>query len=325
MPSFPGRVVALVVCLAGVPVLLALADPGPDRLPAGSGIRFQPPSMLSEYRWPIAASIVIIALQAGIIAALLLARRRRRQAEEETLHLRRELAHAGRVSAVGQLASSLAHELNQPLGAILRNAEAAEIYLNADPPNLDEVRAILADIRQDDLRAGGVIDEVRSLLRRPGPDLAPLDLRGVVDAVASLTRPDAQSRGVEMAVEIDPGLPAVAGNSVQLQQVLLNLVLNGMEAMEQTPLDRRRLRVRVRPVDGAHVEMAVTDSGPGIPEPEKGRLFENFYTTKTTGMGMGLAICRRIVESHGGRIEAGNERDGGATLRVTLPAQGASA
>jgi signal transduction histidine kinase len=292
------------------------------RLPPGSEILFRPPSLISEYRWTILASLGIIAAQALAITGLLVLRRRRRQAVGEAQRLGRELAHAGRVSVMGQLASSLAHELNQPLGAILRNAEAAELFLNASPPNLDEVRAILADIRSDDHRAGSVIEGIRALLRRHDMVMNPVSLGAILDAVAALIRPDAQSRGVALAIEADRDLPPVLGNPAQLQQVLLNLMINGMEAMDGTPGEGRTLTVRARPGGADWVEIAVGDSGPGIPPEELPRIFDNFYTTKPGGMGMGLAICRRIVEAHGGQIRAENGAGGGATFRLTLPVAG---
>jgi signal transduction histidine kinase len=289
-----------------------------SRLDPAREILFRPPSLFQAYRWPIFMSLIIIAAQAIAIAGLLVARRSRQQAEEESSRLRRELAHAGRVSIVGQLASSLAHELNQPLGAILRNAEAADLFLDASPPNLDEVRAILADIRKDDQRAGSVIDGIRTLIRRQSTDLKAVGVAAIVDAVVALALPDAKSRRVALSIDLDPDLPAVRGNQVQLQQVLINLMLNGMEAMESSPEGGRALTVRARRLDAGQVEMAVGDSGPGIPPGDLPRIFDNFYTTKPGGMGMGLSICRRIVEAHGGRIVAENDA-GGAVLRVTLP------
>ncbi|HEU5179430.1 MAG TPA: ATP-binding protein [Candidatus Polarisedimenticolia bacterium] len=288
-------------------------------LPSRSTVLFHPTSLLRKYRWVILGTGLLIAAQAIAISGLLISRRRRLQAEEEAARLRHELAHAGRVSALGQLSSSLAHELNQPLGAILRNAEAAEIFLDATPPNLQEVRAILADIREDDQRAGGVIDGIRGLLRRHPVEFSSIELAGMAERMMILIRPDAQSRRIEVSAEVAPGLPDIHGNSVQLQQVLLNLLINGMEAMERNGSEGRRLRLKIGANGGNRVQMSVSDSGPGIPSEDLPRVFENFYTTKPGGMGMGLAICRQIVEAHGGEIEAANDPGGGTTFRVTLP------
>ena len=290
-----------------------------DRLPKGSAILFRPPSILREYAWVILASLGLFGAQAFVIIRLLLLRRRNRQAEEEKVKLRRELAHAGRVSMMGELASSLAHELSQPLGAILRNAEAADLFLDHSPPDLEEIRAILADIRKDDERAGMVIDGIRSMLRHQSVEFRPTSLDAIVDNVVTLVRPDAQSRGVTLVVDLERDLPRLVGHQVQLQQVLLNLVLNGMEAMEGSPAGRRTLVIRARVPGPGRVELTVRDFGPGIRPEDLSRIFDNFYTTKPRGMGMGLSICRRIVEAHGGRIGAKNDPNGGATLSVTLP------
>ena len=232
---------------------------------------------------------------------------------------RNELAHVTRVSTMGQLASSLAHELNQPLGAILRNAEAAELFLQDPSPDLDEVRAILADIRKDDQRAGEVIDRMRALMKRREAERRRLDLNLLAGEVVTLVRPDAEKRRVRLALETDPALPPVHGDRVQLQQVLLNLLLNAMDALDDNPPARRLVTVRARPV-GATVEVAVSDNGHGIPADKLLRVFEPFFTSKPNGLGMGLAISRSIIEAHGGRLWAENNEAGGATFTFTLPA-----
>jgi PAS domain S-box-containing protein len=245
----------------------------------------------------------------------------RKQAQYELDRHREELAHAGRVSVMGQLASSLAHELNQPLGAILRNAEAAELFLQASPPDLREVAAILADIRNDDQRAGEVIDRMRALLKRREPQWSELDLNTLVEEVASLVRPDAERRKVNLALELAPTALPVRGDVVQLQQVLLNFLLNAMDALNDRATEERRISVRTRAADG-QAEIAVSDTGRGIAPENLKRLFEPFFTTKANGMGLGLAISQTIIGVHGGRIAAENNRDGGATFRITLPVVG---
>lgn len=294
------------------------------RLPPGSEVRYRPPTFLEEYRWHLFVALAVIVAQGIGIAALLEGKRRQRRAEQEMAQLRRELAHAGRVSVMGQLASSLAHELAQPLGAILRNAEAAELFLRGENPDLEEIRAILADIRNDDHRAGDVISRMRGLLKRRELDLAPLDAGRVVEDVVELVRPDAVARGVVLELGLARDLPAVLADQVHLQQVLLNLLVNAMDAVEAAPRDQRRLTVTTRPPAPGRVEIAVADTGPGIPPDVLPRLFEPFFTTKPSGMGMGLPICRTLVEAHGGTIEAENRSVGGATFRVTLPARHAA-
>jgi PAS domain S-box-containing protein len=245
----------------------------------------------------------------------------RKRAQYELDRHREELAHAGRVSVMGQLASALAHELNQPLGAILRNAEAAELFLQASPPDLQEVGAILADIRKDDQRAGEVIDRMRALLKRREFQWSDLDLNALAEEVASLVRPDAETRKVKLALDLAPSVLPLRGDRVQVQQVLLNLLLNAMDAMNDCPPAERRVSVRTRLVDGV-VEAAVSDAGHGIPAENLERLFEPFFTTKPNGMGLGLAISQSIIGVHGGHIAAENNPEGGATFRITIPIGG---
>jgi len=250
----------------------------------------------------------------------------RRGAEVELQQLRTQLAHASRVSMLGQLAAALAHELSQPLGAILRNTEAAEIFIEQDPPDLDELRAILADIRQDDQRATGVIERLRALLKRRSFAPRALAVSGeVLEPVIALAQFDALARQVRLEIPAAPALPTVMGDPVQLQQVLLNLVLNAMDAVADRPADRRQVTVRARRHGERAVEVAVGDSGPGIAPERLGRLFEPFFTTKPTGMGIGLSISRTLIEAHGGRLWAENNAGEGATFRFTLPLAGDAA
>ncbi|MBK1816182.1 MASE1 domain-containing protein [Luteolibacter yonseiensis] len=243
-------------------------------------------------------------------------------AEMEAQEQRCALAHAARVSTMGQLASALAHEINQPLGAILRNAEAGELILAQKSPDLEEVRAILLDIRQDDQRAGSVIERMRSLLKRRDLEFEPVSIKAVLDQVMDFIRAEMRSRRVTVDMEIAPGLPMVRGDKVHLQQVLLNLLVNGADAMSGWPLQQRRLRVDVEQTDGRTVEISVRDFGHGIAEEKIPRVFEPFFTTKSNGMGMGLAISKTIVEAHGGGIRAGNHPEGGAVFRFTLKTVG---
>ena len=241
-----------------------------------------------------------------------------RQTQDESAELRRELAHAGRVTMLGQLASALAHELNQPLGAILRNAEAAEMILSTASPDLDELRAIIADIHRDDRRAGELIERLRALLKRRCMDMQAIALDDLVQDVCSVVRPDATARRVTLECMIAAGLPMVPGDRVHLSQVMINLIINGMDAISASEQRRRSVIVVARRGEGS-VEVAVTDSGAGIPAELVRKVFEPFFTTKPAGMGMGLAVSRTIVEAHGGRIWAENNATGGATFRFTLP------
>ena len=242
----------------------------------------------------------------------------RKQMETETRRLRNELFHMDRVARMGEMASSLAHELNQPLGAILRNAEAAELFLQDPSPDLEEIRTILADIRADDQRAGAVIDRMRGLMKRREVERRLLDLNVLVGEVVALVRSDAELRRVRLVLETNPALPPVQGDRVQLQQVLLNLVLNALDALNDNLPESRLVTLRTQPA-GASIEVSVSDQGHGIPADKLVRVFEPFYTSKPNGLGMGLAISRSIIEAHGGRLWAENKAEGGAVFTFALP------
>ena len=244
----------------------------------------------------------------------------RKQAEAKARQHLHELAHLNRVSTVGELTTSLAHELNQPLGAILRNAETAEVLLRSERPDLDELRAIVGDIRSDDIRAGKVIERLRRLLRRRPIELQIVALAPLASEVVSLVRFDAIARRVRLETDLPADLPAVLGDRVHLQQVLLNLVMNGMDAARDGPGSDRHVCIRARAA-GATVEVMVRDSGPGLDEGTMGRVFEPFFTTKPEGMGMGLPIARTIIEAHNGRIWAEDNKSGGTAFHFTLDAQ----
>jgi C4-dicarboxylate-specific signal transduction histidine kinase len=239
-------------------------------------------------------------------------------AQLETEELRRELAHVGRVSVLGQLASSLAHELSQPLGAILRNTEAAELVLREPEPDLEELRAIIGDIHRDDQRAGDVINRLRQLLKRRRMDFQPVALDGLVSDVESLMQADAASRHVSLSWSVDPGLPPISGDRVHLSQVLINLIMNAMDAVIDGGTPDRRVAIRARRNAESDIELTVRDSGAGIPADSLDRIFDPFFTTKANGMGMGLSVCRTIVDAHNGALTAANDPAGGAIFMVRL-------
>jgi signal transduction histidine kinase len=243
----------------------------------------------------------------------------RKQGELEAQRLRQDLTHIGRVSALGELTASLTHELSQPLTAILSNAQTAQRLVAADVVDLESVREILSDIVTDDKRAAAVISGLRALIKKGEPEFMPLDLNVIVGEVTWLLRSDTIMRNVSMSLELAPDLPRVRGDRVQLQQVVLNLVLNGFEAMREPHAGARTLVIRTARDGAATLRVTVQDSGPGIAEKDRGHIFEPLYTTKTEGLGMGLAIVRTIVHAHGGAVEAENNPQGGASLHVTLP------
>jgi signal transduction histidine kinase/integral membrane sensor domain MASE1 len=242
----------------------------------------------------------------------------RKRAERDVQQMRQELAHFSRVSTMGELTASLAHELTQPLMGILANAQAARRFLDATPPDLGEMRDILSDIIEDDKRAGEVIQRLRDLLRKGETQRALLDLNTLIRDVASLVSSDAVIRNVSVILDLDPDPAMVSGDRVQLQQVVLNLLVNGMEAMAECE-GARTLVVQTEKIEARTVGVSVQDAGTGLPEGAQDKVFEPFYTTKPAGMGMGLSIARSIIEAHGGRIWAVNNPGGGATFRFTLP------
>ncbi len=243
----------------------------------------------------------------------------RKSAELEAREQRQELAHLTRVAMLGELSGALAHELNQPLTAILSNAQAAQRMLAREPIDLIEVGEILRDIAEDDRRAGEVIQRLRAMLRKDEAKLLPLGVNELVAEVLSFAHSDLITRNVSVTTELAAELPPVYGDRVQLQQVLLNLVLNACEAMSARQREERRLTlVAVR--DGeAGVRVSVIDRGTGIPADELERVFTPFFTTKEHGLGLGLSICRSIVAAHGGRLWASNNEECGATFHLTLP------
>lgn len=316
--SIPARVIP-----QGVPVFdwreLQRWHIGADRLPPESEIRYRQPGVWEAYRWWIVGAAGFILIQGALIVLLLASAARLRSAQHKLHQLRQELAHSGRVTLVGQFAASLAHELGQPLGAILRNADTAEILLQREPLDRDELGAILADIRKDDRRAGDVIDRLRALLKRRAPDMQELSLHEVVADVTTIARPDAVARRVMLTSEIPPELPCVHADRVHVQQVLLNLISNALDALDGASGVTRSVTVEARRGDDGWVEVAVHDNGSGIDADAMGRVFNAFHTSKETGMGMGLPISRSIVEGHGGRLWAERNPDRGTTFRFTLP------
>jgi C4-dicarboxylate-specific signal transduction histidine kinase len=244
---------------------------------------------------------------------------RARQSELQLQEQRAELTHLSRVAVLGELTGALAHELNQPLTAILSNAQAAQRFLAQNPANLSEVSEILTDIVDEDRRAGEVIRRLRALLKKGETRFQPLNLNEVVDEVLDLAHADCVSRGVAIERQFAANLPCVRGDRIQLQQVLLNLTINACDAMRSCDRFGRKLTLTTAAQAGA-VQMSVSDCGHGIAADQMDHLFEPFFTTKEQGLGLGLTICRSIVSAHGGKLWAVNNRAGGATFCVSLPA-----
>jgi C4-dicarboxylate-specific signal transduction histidine kinase len=246
----------------------------------------------------------------------------RKQAETTAAQKRAELEHVARVATLGELTATLTHELRQPLAAILTNSYVVGRLLDAPEPDLREVRSTLADICEVTERAGEVIGGLRAMLKRDrtAAGLTNVDVNNVIRIVERIAHGDANLHKVTVHLDLSSDVRPVKGDSVQLQQVILNLMLNAFSAMGGTGLDgARRLVVRTNPIDESNVLVEVQDSGTGIAAEKLESIFDPFITSKPEGLGMGLSICRSIIERHGGKISAANNPDRGATFSITLP------
>ncbi len=289
-----------------------------SRLPPGSEILFREPTAWQRYAWQIALTTAVLLLQAGLILALLREHRRRQFAEVQSRQRMAELARVMRFSTAGELTASISHEINQPLGAVLTNAETADTILQSPTPDIAELKDIVKDILQDNRRASEVIRRMRSLLTKAPFELKGLDLNDLVRETLDVISSLAAGRKIELDTLITPAALPVLGDRIQLQQVILNLVVNGVEAMKDTSGQNRILSIRTSRV-GHLTELSVSDRGHGIPEDQLKTVFDPFVTSKPEGMGMGLSIARTIVEAHRGQIWAKNRDHGGATFRIKLP------
>jgi two-component system sensor kinase FixL len=242
-----------------------------------------------------------------------------RQAKEEARKRREEIAHLGRVATMGELSASLAHELNQPLTAILSNAQAALRFIAGDSPDLNEIHDILGDIVADDRRAGEVIRRLRSLFRKGEFEKVAVNINDLIQEVVSLINTEAMIRNVSIETKLDGSLALVLGDRIHLQQVMINFILNASEAMTDIDDAPREIILSTSQAGKKLVKVGVCDSGSGIMENKLDQIIEPFYTTKPDGMGMGLSINRSIIEAHAGRFWAENNPDGGATFYFTLP------
>ena len=287
-------------------------------LPPGSEVRFREPGIWEKYRWQTLSVAAVLLIQAGLISILLHERHRRANAERESRNSLAELAHANRQATAGELTSSIAHELNQPLAAILTNTETAELILNSPSPDVSEVKEILADIKRDDIRAVEIIHHMRSFLRRAPLEDEAIDLNDTVRKVFDFLSAQASARNVALYFEPSGEPIQVRGDQVQLQQVIMNLVVNSMDAMAAIP-NGRAVVGRTEMNGGSSAVISILDSGPGIPAEKLNEVFDPFFTTKRQGMGIGLSISRTIVQAHKGRIWAENQKEGGAVFRLSLP------
>lgn len=252
----------------------------------------------------------------GILSDITDSKRTRDKLHEQ----RQQLAHVGRVAVMGELTAALAHELKQPLAAILSNAQAAQRFLGQANPDLDELREILKDIVVDDKRAGEVIDRLLRMARKEGEDFQRIRINDLVEETHRLMLTDLAVKGLNARLQLTPRLPEVWGDPVQLQQVLVNLIMNACQEMQDLQQRARKLLLATRGLEDGTVEISVADSGRGIDDKMLEGIFRPFYSTKDGGMGMGLAISRTLVESFGGKIRAENGPDQGAVFRIQMPA-----
>jgi C4-dicarboxylate-specific signal transduction histidine kinase len=261
----------------------------------------------------------LLIVQAAFLVLFLIEHRRHMRARDDSRRQYAEITHAGRLALAGEISASIAHEVTQPLSAILSNVETAETLLRRPAPDLAVILEILEDVRKDDLRAHGIVCKLRMLLRKRELQFEHVDVNALATSVLALVLPDALRRNVVIHTTLDPELPKVPADPVHLQQVLLNLIINAMDAMEETPAASRWLEVRTERCDAEHVQVAVADNGRGLGAERSDKVFESFFTTKPEGMGLGLSISRSIVAMHGGAIWAENSNVGGATFLFTLP------
>lgn len=288
-----------------------------EHLPPGSEVHFRPLSMWTQYRLQILAVLCATLIEAALIAWLIYEHRRRYRAEVAARSFMSELLQMNRIAMAGELSAAIAHEVNQPLTGISTRASAGLRWLAGENPDITKARAALTHIVGASYRTSQIITGVRAMFKKDGDERGPVDLNAVVLAVLSLLQIELQKRGIELVMDLTPGLPAVEGNEIQLQQVLLNLAMNAIEAMQFTP--RRVLRIRSELGKSDRAQLSVEDTGPGIDAPNIGRLFKPLFTTKANGMGMGLSICHSVVESHDGRIWVTRGLDGGACFHLEIP------
>ena len=288
-----------------------------SRLPAGSVVRYRSPSLWQEYRYTILGAIGALAIQALLIVGLLYQRRARQRAELDSRRNLALAADANRRQTMSALTNAIAHELGQPLSSMIHNAHALQKMIATERATPETIGEILSDIRSEGIQATQIIDRHRTMLRSHQLDKKPIDLHEVISESLALVAHDMRARQIQPIVNLSSNPCIIRGDQVLLGQVLVNLVMNAMDAMAETPPVRRRLTIRTE-VRAADVEVTVRDTGTGLPADINGKLFAPFVTTKTNGLGIGLTIARTIVHAHEGTIDARNNPEGGATFIVTL-------
>jgi signal transduction histidine kinase len=290
-----------------------------NRLPAKSEIRFRPPGMWEQYHAQILAACAALVVQAALISWLVYEHRRRSLAEIQSRNSMAELTYMNRRATAGELSASIAHEVNQPLSGITTRASAALHWLAAETPNIDKARAALTQIVEAGHRASDIVTSIRAMFRKDATEMAEIDINNLIQTVLGIVRIDLQRKHIELRTDLNGSLPAIPGDKVQLQQVVLNLVMNASEAMQSVP--RRVLTVRSEQSKPDMVHVSIKDTGTGIDPSSLSNIFKPLFTTKTKGMGMGLSICQSIIQNHGGRIWVSPGADSGSIFEFELPTQ----
>jgi signal transduction histidine kinase len=290
-----------------------------SRLPPGSQIYFREPGAWEQYRLQLMAILAFMLLQTALISWLFYEHRRRSVAEVKSRSALAELANMNRLATAGQLSASIAHEINQPVTGIVLMASAALRWLPADRPEMDRIRSLLSDIVGAGQQAGDIIKGVRAMFKKEDGAKGPVNLNNLINTVLALLRLDLQKDDVRVETQLDEQLPSVSGSAVQLQQVILNLIVNAADAMRT--VQPRILRVRTSRSPSGMVHVSIEDTGTGIRAPDRSRIFDPLFTTKAGGMGMGLSICRSIIENHAGRIWVSPGVKGGSIFQFELPSK----
>jgi C4-dicarboxylate-specific signal transduction histidine kinase len=290
-----------------------------SRLPPGSEIHFRSPTAWEQYRSEILAVFAVLLLQTMLISWLMYERRHRRLAEISARNTLSELTYVNRLATAGELSASIAHEMNQPLTAITTRIAAAKNWLKATPPNTEEASAALTTMQDAAFRAANIVTNLRAMFKKDAQDKGPVEINRVILAVLELVRMEVQKHDVEMQIQLSDTVPIVTGQEIQLQQVVLNLVMNAIEAMDSVPLGQRRLRVKTELRESVGVKVSIEDTGKGIEPSDFAHVFRPMFTTKARGMGMGLSICRSIIEGHNGRIWVAAGTPRGSIFQIVLP------
>ena len=287
-------------------------------LPPGSQIYFRDPGLWDQYKLPILGIIAAILLQTGLISWLIQEHRRRSLAEVRSRNAMAELAHLNRLETAGQLSASIAHEISQPVTGIVLKASAALRWLTVEKPDVNRIRDVLTDVVSAGQHAGDIIMGVRAMFKKGASEKVAINLNNLVNTVLALLHLDLQKDGVRVETQLDEQLPTVTCDAVQLQQVILNLIVNAADAMRT--MQPRVLKIQTSRSVAGMVRLAIEDFGPGISDADRARIFDPLFTTKAGGMGMGLSICRSIIETHGGKIWVSAAAGRGAIFQFELPA-----